>query len=76
MSEWIPIESAPHNGSEIIVFMDMAGTPVVHVARWEDDPPDWKAGWWSYTMSSVSQELLEEWGKVTHWIPLPKDPKE
>lgn len=71
---WEPIETAPRDGSEIIVFMDEAGTPVVHVARWEDDPPEWETGWWSFVKSGIRQERLEDWGRVLFWMALPERP--
>jgi hypothetical protein len=79
MNEWQPIETAPKDGTDIIVGYDFASVWIVHVAFWrgvdldmgftEDD-----VGWWSYKTTSVAQEQLGGYYAPTHWIPLPKVP--
>lgn len=81
--QWLPIESAPKDGTEILVFFEVAGVEVVHIAwyrsaeEWEssgqfcggwDNLEDWQ-GWWTYPRNSVTQEKLEEWRLPTHWMP-------
>lgn len=80
---WLPIETAPRDGTEILVFKDIATVPVVHIARFEkademfyDDDPDKSDGWWSYTHNSVGQEMLVGYKYPTHWMPLPKPPED
>lgn len=80
--EWQPIETAPKDGTDIIVGMDIATVWVVHVAFWRDYDLDmedtgWTSddeGWWSYVRGSVSQEKLDGYRTPTHWIPLPNVP--
>lgn len=87
-SRWHPIESAPKDGTSILVYADIATVPVVHIAwyrseeEWQesgqycggwDSLGDW-LGWWSYTRNSVTQERLEDWAAPTHWMPLPDPP--
>lgn len=74
--EWRPIETAPKDGTEIIVGCDVASVWITRGARWVADGewPDDKdgdyEGWWSYS-SSVSQERLYGLWAPTYWIPMP-----
>jgi hypothetical protein len=82
-ASWLPIETAPKDGTDIIIGFDSASVWIVHVAWWlelEDwmrDDPQWSeedVGWWSYTNHSVTQEKLEDHRTPTHWMPLPSLP--
>ena len=79
--EWMPIETAPKDGTEVLVWFDFATVPVVHIA-WFRSEEDWHdsgqpsgcfesledyVGWWSYTRDSVTQEKLEGITAPTHW---------
>ena len=88
MTEWQPINTAPKDGTEVLVFrMDCGCTAIAHVAfyrseeAWDECPlPDWESkeeyvGWWSYIRNSISQEKLDGVYTPTHWMPLPPDPK-
>ena len=82
MSEWQPIETAPKDGTEVLVFYDFGSVSIVHIAwyrskeEWEvagrylsfDSLEEWE-GWWSYTRSCISQEKLERFRAPTHWMP-------
>lgn len=79
--EWQPIDTAPKDGTDIIVGFDAATVWVAHIAWWrrEEDHPDFvleDVGWWSYVRGSVSQEKLDGHREPTHWIPLPEVPHE
>jgi hypothetical protein len=89
MTKWQPIETAPKDETEVLVFrMDCGCTPIVHVAfyrseeQWDNCPPGgWASkeeyvGWWSYVRNSISQEKLDDCYTPTHWMPLPLPPKE
>jgi len=79
MSNWQPIETAPKDGREIIVGVDIASTWIARNAwfrKIEDNPHEFDEtdiGWWSYK-SSVTQEMLEGIFTPTHWIPMPTPP--
>lgn len=79
MSEWLPIETAPKDGTDVIVMYMHIDTQIVHNAFYASEEENWEPedyGWWSYTNSEVSRTKLEGWMTPTHWIPLPKRPKE
>jgi len=88
LGAWRPIETAPKDGTEVLLLLDCAGVDVVHVAwyrnseEWEssgqfcggwDSLEEWE-GWWSYTRNSVGQEKLGL-DKITHWMPNPPRPR-
>jgi hypothetical protein len=85
---WQPIDTAPKDGTDVLVLLDCADVAVVHIAWWRsreewesigqycegwDSVEQWE-GWWSYTQGSVTQEKLEGFRLPTHWTPLPAMP--
>jgi hypothetical protein len=87
--EWQPIESAPKDGTDILVYYECATVPIVHIAfyrgkdEWESSGKycggwnsleEWE-GWWSYTTNSISQDKLIGFSEPTHWMPLSKPPE-
>jgi len=78
MTDWQPIETAPRDGTDVIVGFDRADTWIVHVAWWRTGEEYGctanDRGWWSYTLGSVTQEQLDEDRTPTHWMPLPDPP--
>ena len=90
MTNWQPIETAPKDGTEILVLLNVATVDVVHIA-WFNSADEWERsgqfcasqgetlddylGWWSYTRGSVTQERLDDYRSPTHWMPLPEPPK-
>jgi hypothetical protein len=78
---WLPIETAPRNGTEVLVLLDCAGVAVVRPAwyrsreEWEDfgqyffgwDRLEEWEGWWSYASDGVGQEKLKGFQLPTHW---------
>ena len=59
MSEWQPIETAP-----------MDGTPIILLPY--GDVTDLFVSFW---MQSDDRWANNEWSKITHWMPLPSPPK-
>ena len=90
-ARWQPIETAPRDGTEVLVLLNVASVDVAHIA-WFNSEEEWERsgqycaspgetkeeyiGWWSYTRGSVTQEKLGEYRTPTHWMPLPAPPKE
>jgi hypothetical protein len=75
---WRPIETAPRNGDDILVYYEFAETPIAHIAFWDDgefwkdqkfDSQEEARGWWSYVRGSVTQEKLDGGRMPTHWMP-------
>jgi hypothetical protein len=75
---WQPIESAPKDGTEVIVGVDIASVWITrgafYVAPGERDSDD-SVGWWSYK-HSVTQEKLDDIYEPTHWLPMPETPSD
>lgn len=87
--QWLPIDTAPKDGTDILVCYEMATVPIVHIAHYDSDEHDmWEyqgskskedaVGWWSFVQNSVSQHKLckEDYNAPTHWMPLPPWPEE
>lgn len=70
MSEWRPIETAPKDGTEVIlrfVVRDGDTRPVEALNGWYD-------GSWRRICYSTYSYRYFSLGDVTHWMPLPKPP--
>ena len=72
---WESIETAPKDGTDILLMYVHIDTQVVHNGFWlgasdTDDESD--IGWWSYEHSEVSRIKLDDWMTPTYWLPLPK----
>jgi hypothetical protein len=67
MSQWQPIETAPRDGTPIVILCDLEEGPTPAVARWQDTNAAgphgrfvWRTGW-----SAVAE------GCVKYWFPMP-----
>ena len=69
-AEWQPIETAPKDGTFII--LGYAGSHVSE-GRWVSDPSrnHWRETGWFDTDADV---LCDHPGRPTHWMPLPEPP--
>lgn len=82
MSEWQPIETAPKDGTWIMV----AGTvwagevggvarnanPEVSIANYTSGKSDYPGDWWN----EAGGDYYATWCQPTHWMPLPPPPTE
>lgn len=78
MNEWQPIETAPKDGTEILVFVPFVTGPAIVVVHWTDDgsstrddfedEPDGE-GW-----TEPHDGYVGMWDDASHWMPLPKPP--
>lgn len=73
-SPWRPIETAPKDGTEVLVMYMSFETQIVHNAFYCADDADDRPGWWSYDKSETSRVLLDDHWTPTHWMPLPPAP--
>lgn len=74
--EWMPIETAPKDGTRVLIYMPESSSRKVQEAYWaqpfegaEDDQC-----WWStpYGPAGRGYTILPK--AVTHWMPLPPPP--
>ena len=73
--EWQPIETAPKDGSWILVFEPVVFEPCMHVVQWGES--QWSIGsaktW--VTMALGPNPDTYDADQSTHWMPLPASPK-
>lgn len=77
MSKWQPIETAPKNGSFIMLSGRYCDVPVF--ARWGVLPRSWIASTEHYEVNgnaSIDDTVDDQIkaGYITHWMPLPDPP--
>lgn len=77
---WMPIASAPKDGTEIILYGLWVGEityltgaePSVDVGRWMSGKSDHPGNdWWQLTTG----DCYTCWMRATHWMPIQKPPK-
>ena len=74
MAEWQPIETAPRDGTLILVTGVNGLNTVLAAYYWEGDdysPNPYKG--WSGIVNSFGEQRIAE---PTHWMPLPEPPSE
>lgn len=79
MSEWKPIDTAPKDGSDILVCQspdqDWEGEGMLAVVNWEPDADMFKDGKPGFAMWWKGDEgycCRADW--ATHWMPIPELP--
>lgn len=72
MQEWIPVtERLPENDVMVIGYTPCDG--YMFIGYYHEEPKyDWKV--WRIVTAMRSTKVMKK--KVTHWLPLPKPPKE
>ena len=67
MTEWQPMETAPRDGTHVLVYSESHGIQKSHY-------DDFFKRWMIYQTAEYDNEFGELEG-VTHWQPLPEPPK-
>ena len=76
--EWLPIESAPKDGTEVLLYGIWAGeihgeskSPVIDIGSWAGGSSDYAGNdWWQLSTG----DAYACWMRPTHWMPLPPPP--
>ena len=66
MAKWRPIESAPKDGTPILITDIEQPSAGLLIARWKMD------AWWGLPTPRGNCAI---WPDATHWMPLPKAPE-
>ena len=73
---WQPIETAPKDGTEVLLFGSWAGE-----INGKFDPPSIAVGLFygegdykEFDWLATNTDAYCVWGKPTHWMPLPDEP--
>jgi len=70
---WQPIETAPKDGTEILVY----GIATGELGGVHEEPEVWKVSWFFKDWSLCGGEGYSVWvDSPTHWMPLPEAPRE
>lgn len=88
MSEWQPIETAPKDGSHVLLFTKYGIVECFYVPEevsaeyFDEYGPETFSPFWSGFNDAVEIEIRtnswagqENHGPATHWMPLPEPPK-
>lgn len=76
--EWQPIETAPKDGSKILVWADGYEWPEIVCFEKYDDETAIEAGepgYWRYAEELIANVADVEPDMLTHWMPLPAAPE-
>jgi hypothetical protein len=68
---WRPIETAPRDGTRVLLLSADRRVWPVKIGEYVDDPPRF-TGWVS---DNGEEELWTHPWQPTHWMPLPDDPE-
>lgn len=68
---WRPLDTAPHDGTAILLFSPDAADPQVMIGFWTDWDGDTEPGSWT---DAWTMQEIDAW--PTHWLPLPPAPQE
>jgi len=74
---WKPIQTAPRDGTTILVYFRQYGARTVRSCKNDDDPKDELRLWWvdDYKYGPYPLRGYRR-GDATHWMPLPEPPNE
>ena len=66
MTDWQPIETAPKDGTVVLIFEPSR-------EKWKINSAYWPNHWHKPCFLSAGQGVMLD--KATHWMPLPEPPK-
>lgn len=73
LTEWQPIETAPKDGTDILVYQTDVSEPSMTVCAFDED---WSNdGWWT-CCDGKNADIPLRGPEPTHWQPLPSPPKD
>lgn len=86
MSEWKPIETAPKDGTPILLWggrPDSSSDFIGFDTNTSTFPSETVVGWWEeyrpgageWRYCSYDSGIYGEWEDPTHWTPLPEPPR-
>lgn len=68
---WQPIETAPRDGTKILLITGMG----IQIARWFASRGEYGPGWCvGATIVHPTRDAIVNTSTVTHWMPLPEPP--
>lgn len=72
MSDWQPIETAPKDGTRLLVLVRPSGhwSAEVNIARW-GDPEPFDEPCWVGDSAGPGYTLSWDDGEISHWMPIP-----
>lgn len=82
MSEWKPIETAPKDGTQILIARagDDVGVNEIEITEWFSIEQNHYERIKDDIYRKVTDKPIEGWNgnghRATHWMPLPSPPKE
>ena len=71
MTEWQPIETAPRDGTFVLLF----GPDGIDMGKYEPWAADYGSGWERFRTAEYDNDGVMI-THPTHWMPLPPPPKE
>lgn len=77
MSEWQPIETAPKDGTHILLWFNVPASMFetnVAIGFWSDLADDWPEVEPWFMLECDSAPLTAFGARATHWMPLPEPP--
>lgn len=69
MADWQPIETAPRDGTGVLLALEYGSKFYRYIGRWHTELKVWAR---DEAMSAVFPSHMQDW--FSHWQPLPEPP--